>query len=82
MTGQQLQSEARKAIKAAEGEVVLDVVFVKSGQLRVLGIVSSLGYGLDEAAVEAAKKIDFKPALRDGQPIDHKARLRVVFQLA
>jgi len=65
-----------------EGEVVLDVVFVKSGQLRVLGVVSSLGYGLDEAAVEAAKQIDFKPAQRDGLPIDHKATLRIVFQLA
>ena len=64
-----------------EGEVVLKVVFVSSGKLQVLDVVSRLGHGLDEAAIEAAKKIRFKPARRDGQPVDHTAVLRIVFQL-
>ena len=65
-----------------EGEVVLEVTFVATGQLRVLRVLGSLGHGLDEAAVEAAKKIEFTPARRNGRPVDHKATLRVVFRLA
>ena len=65
-----------------EGEVVLEVTFVATGQLRVLRIVGSLGHGLDEAAVNAAKKIEFTPARRNGRPVDHTATLRVVFRLA
>ena len=65
-----------------EGDVVLDVVFEASGTVRVLGVATGLGHGLDEAAVVAAKKIQFNPAKRDGTPIDHAAKLRVVFRLA
>jgi TonB family protein len=65
-----------------EGEVVLEVVFVASGDMRVLGVVEGLGHGLDEAAIEAARKIEFKPARRNGRPVDHAAVLRIVFQLA
>ena len=65
-----------------EGDVVLDVVFEAKGILRVLGVASGLGHGLDEAAIVAAKKIQFNPARRDGAPVDHQARLRVVFRLA
>jgi len=73
-------SEARDL--AIEGEVVLRVVFVASGEMRVVGVVEGLGHGLDEAAVDAAKQIEFKPARRDGEPVDYKAVLRIVFQLA
>jgi len=65
-----------------EGEVVLEVLFGASGRLRVIRVVRGLGHGLDDAAVEAARRIDFKPALRNGKPIDYMATLRVVFQLA
>jgi len=65
-----------------EGEVVLEVTFVATGQLRVLRVLGSLGYGLDEAAVKAAKEIEFTPARRNGRPVDHTATLRVVFRLA
>ena len=65
-----------------EGEVVLEVTFVDSGELRVLRVLEGLGHGLDEAAVEAAKKIQFTPARRDGRPVSHTATLRVIFRLA
>jgi TonB family protein len=72
--------EARKM--RVQGEVVLSVVFEASGKLRVLGVVRGLGYGLDEAARNAAEQIRFRPAQRDGQPVDFAATLRVVFELA
>lgn len=65
-----------------EGEVVLEVTFVASGQLRVLRILERLGHGLDEAAVAATHQIQFKPARRNGRAVDHTATLRVVFRLA
>jgi TonB family protein len=65
-----------------EGEVLLQVVFEASGQIRVVRVVRGLGHGLDEAAIRAAEQIRFKPALRDGQPADSTAILHIVFQLA
>jgi TonB family protein len=65
-----------------EGEVLLDVVFSASGQLRVVRVVQGLGHGLDESAIRAAEKIQYKPALKDGRPADFEAVLHIVFQLA
>ena len=65
-----------------EGEVLLEVVFTATGQIRIQRVVQGLGHGLDEAAVQAAQKIQFKPALKDGQPSDFQAVLHIVFQLA
>jgi len=65
-----------------EGEVLLDVVFAASGQIRIVKVVRGLGHGLDESAVHAAEKIQFKPAQKDGQPADFEAVLHIEFQLA
>lgn len=68
--------------KRIEGEVLLEVVFGASGKIRVLRVVRGLGHGLDDAAIQAAEQIRFKPALRDGQPSDSKAVVHIIFQLA
>jgi len=65
-----------------QGDVVLEVVFLASGQVQVTRVVSGLGHGLDEAAIQAAKQIRFKPAKRDGQPVDFTAHVRIDFRLA
>jgi TonB family protein len=65
-----------------EGEVLLEVMFTADGTLHVNRVVRGLGHGLDEAAVAAANKMRFKPALRMGQPIDSTAVVHVLFQLA
>ena len=65
-----------------EGDVVLEVVFLASGQMQVIRVVSGLGHGLDEAAIQAAKLIRFRPALRNGQPVDFHAHVRIEFRLA
>lgn len=65
-----------------EGEVLLEVMFAASGQLHVNRVVRGLGHGLDENAIAAANKMRFKPALRNGQPVDSTAIVHVVFQLA
>ena len=65
-----------------EGEVLLEVSFSATGTLHVNRVVRGLGHGLDEAAMAAANKIRFKPALRYGQPVDSTAVVHVTFQLA
>ena len=46
-----------------EGEVLLEVEFAANGQLHVNRVVRGLGHGLDEAAIAAANKMRFKPAI-------------------
>ncbi len=65
-----------------EGEVLIAVVFSANGQVRIVKVVRGLGHGLDESAVRAAEKIQFKPAVRDGHPADSEAVLHIEFQLA
>lgn len=65
-----------------EGEVLLDVVFAANGQIRIVKVMQGLGHGLDESAIHAAEKIQFKPALKDGRPADFEAVLHIVFELA
>jgi TonB family protein len=65
-----------------EGEVLLEVVFTTAGQVRVLRVVRGLGHGLDESAAAAAQQMKFKPARRNGLPVDSTVTLHMVFQLA
>jgi len=65
-----------------QGEVLLEAIFGANGQLHVNRVVRGLGHGLDEAAVAAANKMRFKPAMRTGVPVDSTAVIHVVFQLA
>jgi TonB family protein len=68
--------------KKIEGEVLLQVVFAASGEVKVERVVQGLGYGLDESAESAARQIRFHPAQQDGQPVDSTAIVHIVFQLA
>ncbi len=76
-----LYTEEGRKLKI-EGEVLLQVVFTATGQIHVVKVVQGLGHGLDESAIQAAEKIQYKPALKNGQPTDFEAVIHVVFQLA
>jgi TonB family protein len=76
----QYTEEARRL--RVQGEVVLSVVFQANGALKVLGVVQSLGHGLDQMAEQAASHIRFKPAELVGKPTDFPATLRIEFRLA
>jgi len=74
-------SQEARALKI-EGEVLLQVLFGANGQLHVNSVVQGLGHGLDEAAIAAANKMQFKPAMQNGSPVDSTAIVHVIFQLA
>ena len=65
-----------------EGDVVIDLVFLANGSIQINRVVNGLGHGLDESAVRAAQQIKFKPAKREGEPVDFPARVRIEFRLA
>ncbi len=65
-----------------QGDVWLSVIFLASGQVKVLHVVQGLGGGLDQAAIAAAQGIRFQPALRGGSPVNYPARIRIRFRLA
>jgi TonB family protein len=64
-----------------EGEVILEVEFLAANQVRVVRIVRGLGHGLDEAAVQAAERLRFKPARSGGRLVDFRTTVHVVFRL-
>jgi TonB family protein len=78
---QPVYTEEARSLKL-EGEVLLEVMFGANGVLHVNRVVRGLGHGLDEAATAAANKMRFKPALRNGQPMDSTAIVHVSFQMA
>jgi protein TonB len=60
-------AEARAA--KAKGDVRLRLVLAADGTVKHVFPVRSRGRGLTEAAVEAARRIRFKPAVRGGRPV-------------
>lgn len=72
-------SKARE--KKIEGKVVLSALFARDGKIKDLTVEQKLGYGLDESALEAAKRLMFDPPRVDGQPIDVRAQITYYFTL-
>jgi TonB family protein len=64
-----------------EGQVALDAILEANGKIHILQVLHPLGHGLDEAAKLAAEQIRFRPATRDGVPVDTHATLYITFQL-
>ena len=76
----QYTSEARQL--KVQGDVVLRVTFTATGQVVVQGVLRGLGHGLDEEARRVAQQIRFRPATRDGRPVDQTTNITITFQLA
>ena len=70
--------EARAA--KANGEVRLRLVLASDGTVKYIFPMKPLKHGLTEAAMEAAQKIKFEPAIRDGKPASQFATLSYEFK--
>lgn len=71
--------EARSARVA--GTVRLRAVFKYDGTIEVIEVLQGLTHGLTEKAVEAAKKIRFTPAQRNGKSVSQEIILEYNFNL-
>src|SRR5208283_900437 len=69
----QYTSEARQL--HVQGDVVLSVTFLASGQVVVNGVIQGLGHGLDEEARRVAQQIRFRPATSNGRAVDFTTKI-------
>lgn len=73
---------ARRA--GVEGTVILEVEVYKDGTIRNIDVsrsVQSGPGGVDEAAIEAVRKLRFQPGTSGGQPVDTSVIIRVMFRI-
>ena len=63
-----------------DGTVVLTVVVGTDGLAHDISVVRSVGYGLDEEAVNALKKWRFKPGRGSGKPAPVQIRVEMEFR--
>jgi len=75
----QYSEEARKA--RYQGTVVLEAVVQKDGSVQIVRVVRSLGFGLDEKAIEALRQWKFSPAKQNGVPVAVSLNIEVNFNL-
>jgi TonB family protein len=71
--------EAR--IARLQGTVVVQVVIGTDGVAGDARILRGLGLGLDEQAIEAIGQWQFKPGVKDGQPVPVAATIEVNWHL-
>ena len=93
LTGKEVDRRARLAMKpepsytesarrhGVTGVVVLKCVFASNGTVTSFRIVSDLPDGLTDKAIEAAKKIKFIPAIKDGKYVSIWMQLEYNFNL-
>jgi len=63
------------------GTVVLKVLFSSDGSVVNIRAISALPYGLTDKAIEAARKIKFVPAMKDGKFVSMWMQLEYNFNL-
>src|SRR5215813_8806025 len=67
--------------RGIEGKVILAVVFQADGKITGIKVIQGLPDGLTEKAIEAAQKIQFEPAMKEGVPVNVRAKLDFHFVL-
>jgi TonB family protein len=65
-----------------EGKVILEVVFQADGKITGIKVIQGLPSGLTEKAIEAAQKIRFEPAMKDGVPVNTRGKVDYHFSLS
>jgi TonB family protein len=61
------------------GKVVLRCIFAADGKVTNIHVVVGLPDGLTQEAIDAASRIKFKPALKDGKPVSMWIELQYNF---
>jgi TonB family protein len=66
---------------AITGTVALGLLFTADGRVIVEKVIRELPDGLTEQAIEAAQKMRFKPAMKDGVAVNVRLTLEYTFGL-
>ena len=73
-------SEEARALRQ-QGVVVLQMEIGTDGRAYNIRVVTPLGFGLDERAIEAIQQWKFKPGAKGGEPVTVAAAIEVNFRL-
>lgn len=72
--------EARK--KNIEGKVIIQFIINEDGVPSDFKVIQGIGYGCDEAAMEAFRKMPkWKPATVNGQPVKFRTQMGYLYKL-
>lgn len=63
------------------GNVIARITFLSSGEIGSISIVQGLPFGLTNAAIAAAKAIQFEPATQDGKPVTVTKQVEYTFTI-
>lgn len=69
---------ARKA--KITGRVFVKVIVAADGSIKSAEVVRGIGGGCDEAALEAARKMTFRPGTENGKPVDKPITIPFTFR--
>ncbi|MEZ5424813.1 MAG: tetratricopeptide repeat protein [Pyrinomonadaceae bacterium] len=64
-----------------QGDVILAILFGADAQIKYIIVLEGLRYGLTEKSIEAARRIQFEPATRDGKPVSVVKRVQFTFTI-
>jgi periplasmic protein TonB len=64
-----------------EGSVMLSIVVDVNGSVVFAKVIHGPGYGLDEAALGAMKRLKFHPAIKNGEPVSTEMKYTYTFLL-
>jgi TonB family protein len=67
--------------RGIEGDVVVEIIVRSDGSVGSVKLLSGLGAGLDQRAIDAVKQWRFNPATRYGTPVDVIVQVAVEFKL-
>lgn len=70
--------EARKHL--TRGYVILRAILAADETVKHIEVITGLPHGLSEKAIEAARQIKFKPAMKDGKPVSSWVELQYQFR--
>jgi TonB family protein len=76
----EFSDEARR--NRIEGTVLVSFTVSEQGLPIHLRVVKSIGYGLDEKAIQSVSQYRFQPAMKDGKPVPAPMSVEVSFRFA
>ncbi len=73
---------AAKLESGTSASVALVLALDDTGKVSDVSVATSAGDDFDQAAIDAAKQLEFTPAERDGKPVASKIPFRIQFEAA
>lgn len=65
---------------AVEGRVIINAFVDEYGNVTNTEVVKGIGYGCDEAAIDAIKSTKFKPGKQRGKPVNVRITIPILFK--